>query len=207
MDKYVLDIHKFDEKSERLRYPVDKKLSPTNYNIRIDIYNLHEKMQELFNAFEAFDNSFPPCEMPDIPSEEMTSFLKKYHELKPKIESFLSSLKSDRNSKSSKKDNGKIQEQIMDCIKHPKPNPFDSLSNDELILLDTLYYTGENTNFQLYKDPHKASLDAVRQCILNIKSDELEFGKPVNEKLGVTWKRPDRIIQFVSKTMSAIDRK
>ena len=175
MDKYVLDIHKFDEKSERLRYPVDKKLSPTNYNIRIDIYNLHEKMQELFNAFEAFDNSFPPCEMPDIPSEEMKKKKKKYHELKPKIESFLSSLKSDRNSKSSKKDNGKIQEQIMDCIKHPKPNPFDSLSNDELILLDTLYYTGENTNFQLYKDPHSASIDAVKQCILNMKRDKLEF--------------------------------
>ena len=207
LDKYVLDIHKFDEKSERLRYPVDKKLSPTNYNIRIDIYNLHEKMQELFNAFEAFDNSFPPCEMPDVPIVEITSFLKKYHELKPKIESFLSSLKLDCDLKSTKKDCGNLREQIMDYIKHPKPNPFDSLSNDELILLDTLYYTGENTNFQLYKDPHKASLDAVRQCILNIKSDELEFGKPVNEKIGVTNKRPDLILQFVSKTMSAIDRK
>lgn len=207
VEKYIIDIHKFDKKSEKLRYPIDRNLRPTNYDTKLDIFNLHNKMQELHKAFEDYEDSFPPCEMPDIPSEEMTSFLKKYHELKPKIESFLSSLKSDRNSKSSKKDNGKIQEQIMDCIKHPRPNPFDSLSNDELILLDTLYYTGENTNFQLYKDPHKASLDAVRQCILNIKSDELEFGKPVNEKIGVTNKRPDLILQFVSKTMSAIDRK
>lgn len=207
VEKYITDIHKFDKKSEKLRYPIDRNLRPTNYDTKLDIFNLHNKMQELHKAFEDYEDSFPPCEMPDIPSEELTSFLKKYHELKPKIESFLSSLKSDYNTKSKEKDSRNLYEQIMDHIKNPQPTPFDSLSDDELILLDALYYTGDNINFQLYKDPHRARVDAVKRCVLNMKRDKLEFGKPANEKIGVTNKRPDLILQFVLRTMSAIDRK
>lgn len=63
---------------------------------------------------------------------------------------------------------------------------FNSCSDDELMMFDTLYYTGRALScgeLRLPKNPHDAKKDVAKMCVINMKHDGLEFGKPKNDTI------------------------
>lgn len=208
VENYIRDIARFDKDSMTMRYPITKKLKQTKERIRLDIPNLRDRMKELYEAFNAFDCDFPKYEMSALPSEEIEAFLEKYSEMKPKIESFLRSLESELKSKPKVDPKKSRWEEILEMFCNPHPTPFDTLSDDELILLDTLYYTGDaisSNSLILPKNLNEAKICAVKKCIFNMKRDKLEFGKPINKSsIGVTRKKERAVVESVSKAISVI---
>ena len=81
-------------------------------------------------------------------------------------------------------------------------------TDDELIMLDTLYYTGRyilNRQLRLPKNPHEARIDAVKQCIINMEYDGLSFGKPKNSEVMICQMMASSIIRNVTATVKVID--
>lgn len=83
-----------------------------------------------------------------------------------------------------------------------------SCPDDELIMYDTLYYTGRaiaSEELRLPKNPHEAKIDAVKMCVKNMDRDSLEFGKPKNDEICIHQKMASSIIKYVSRAVEVID--
>jgi len=205
VNDYIMDIDLFDKDSMTMRYPITKRLTQTKERTRLDIPNLHDRMKELHDAFDAFDCDFPKYELPNLPQEKVDTFLSKYLELRPKIVSFLEILQSD----SEEKEQHQTCSQIVESLKKTQTSPFGALSDDELMLLDTLYYTGRAIKCHhliLPKIPSEARIVAAKMCVVNMERNGLEFGNPINDNQGVTQKRYLVLAECVSKVMMVIDQ-
>ncbi|MNB87036.1 hypothetical protein D3C81_669110 [compost metagenome] len=58
VESYLLQYHEMDEKSFNFRYPITKQLTPVfSKEMRVDLVNLRNRMQELSNFFDGMDGA------------------------------------------------------------------------------------------------------------------------------------------------------
>ena len=205
VEHYIKEFDKFDKDSMKLRYPVNKKLEPMKPETRLDIYNLHDRMQELYLAFDALSYELDNQLFVDVDSDKLNKFAGKYEELHSKIETIINEIDSINDvvfessnllERLKNSETSKIYSILEDC------------SDDEIILLDTLYYTGRaihSGELRLPKNPYEARTDVMKMCILNMQRDKLEFGKPKNEQINIYGKQKDVIVEYVRKAMEELN--
>lgn len=209
LEHYIMEFDRFDKDAMTMRYPVKNDLSPMNKPSRLDIINLHERVNELYWAFEGIANDLDSQLDANIEQEKVDTFLTKYDKLRDRMKGILVRLEpltaseetgfrwltmKDINSETS---NGMRQMKLLKAC-----------PDDELIMLDTLYYTGRaiaGGELNLPKNPHEAKTDAVKMCIINMMRDHQEFGKPNNGEINVWSKMASSIIKYVSETIRVID--
>lgn len=205
VEHYIKEFDKFDKNSMTLRYPVDKKLKPMKPETKLDIYNLHDRMQELYKVLDNLSYELDNQLFIEIDTAKLDKFTAIYEELRPKIETIIDEIDSvkDEESKSANvlerfnnSETSKIYSILVDC------------SDDELILLDTLYYTGRaiiTEGLRLPKNPYDACIDVKKKCIQNMEHDRLEFGKPKNDEINIYGKQKAVIVENVRKAMKVLD--
>ena len=212
LEQYIMEFDRFDKDSMAMRYPIKKDLTKMTGEMRLDIFNLHSNMQDLYWSFVGIDGDIENQLEANVAQDKIDAFLFKYEDLRGRLDEFLNELEpyvevSDEKIKTI---------DIIDYIITPKiikdrenvMNVFRSCSDDELILFDTLYYTGRaifSRELRLPKNPHEAKIDAVKMCIINMKRDHLEFGKPKNDQINIINKGPDSIVKFIKEVISVID--
>ena len=89
LDHYILEVDKFDQNEEAMRYPVKNNLKPMHEPTRLDIFNLHDRMAELFDAFDKLDHDIENQLFADVRQDKIDSFLRKYNEMRPRLLWFL----------------------------------------------------------------------------------------------------------------------
>ena len=205
IEHYIMDFNEFDKNSMTLRYPVDKKLKPMKPETKLDIHNLHDRMQELYKALDDLSYELDNQLFIDVDAEKLNKFTAKYEELHPKIETIIDKIVSIKDEESNSanllerfknSETSKIYSILKDC------------SDDEIILLDTLYYTGRaitSEELRLPKDQYKARIDVKKKCILNMEYDDLEFGKPKNDQINIYGKQKAVIVKTVRMAMKYLD--
>lgn len=94
LDSYFKQISTFDSDSMKMRYPIDKDLSAMiNGHIKIDIFNLNDKMTGLAKAIEVLDGEIDNQIIHNAPIEQLDDCfqrIKKYSNNYEKYLSFLS---------------------------------------------------------------------------------------------------------------------
>lgn len=209
LEHYVLEFDRFDKDSMMMRYPVKKDLSPMNEATRLDIFNLHERMVDLYNALDAIAYDLDNQLRSEISQERINGFLDKYEVMRPRVLWMLEAMKPFVEKE-------KQDFKISDFLKELKgsKNGMDQMAlllscpDDELIMYDTLYYTGRaiaSEELRLPKNPHEAKIDAVKMCVKNMDRDSLEFGKPKNDEICIHQKMASSIIKYVSRAVEVID--
>lgn len=205
IEHYIKEFDKFDKNSMSFRYPIDKDLKPMHQDTKLDIYHLHDRMQELYKAFEVLSYDLDNQLFVDIDSEKIKKFTDKYEELRPKLEAMINEIDSI-------KDDGFMSADLLERIKNSETSKVISVlgrcSDDEIILLDVLYYTGRDINsnaLRLPKNPYDARVVVKKKCILNMESDGLEFGKPKNEQINIYCKKKTAIVENVRKAMDVLN--
>lgn len=209
LNHYILEIDKFDQNEEAMRYPIKNNLKPMHESTRLDIYNLHDRMTELYDAFEKLDSDVEGQLFEEVSQDKIDAFLERYETLRPRVIWFLDSMSEINrieekgpvwlNLGDIKQENTRWAKQMM---------LFESCTDDELILFDTLYYTGQNIvtgQLNLPRNPNAAKTDAVKQCIINMKHDHIDFGQPVNEEISIEMKSVSAIIRCIPHAVAAID--
>lgn len=206
VEHYIKEFDKFDKSSMSLRYPIDKSLKPMHQDTKLDIYNLHDRMQELYKAFDDLAYELDNQLFINIDSDKLNKFTGKYEELRPKIESIIDKIDSinDERFKSANtlerlrnSESSKIYSILMDCS-----------DDDVIILLDTLYYVGRSIvseELRLPKNPYDARTDVKKKCILNMEYARLEFGKPINDQINIYGKQKAVIVKNVRKAMEMLN--
>lgn len=205
IEHYIKEFDKFDKNSMTLRYPVDKKLKPMKPETKLDIYNLHDRMLELYKAFYDLAYELDNQLFIDIDREKLEKFTDKYEELHPNIETIIDEINSvkDEEFKSAH-----VLERFKNCETSKVYSILKKCSDDEIILLDTLYYTGRaitSEELRLPQNPYNARIDAKKKCILNMEHDRLEFGKPKNDQINIYGKKKAVIVEYVRKAMEVLD--
>lgn len=205
LEHYIKEFHKFDESSMTLRYPINKDLKPSRPETKLDIINLHERMSEFYTAIDALSYELDNQLYGKVPEEKIKAFDEVYERLHERVIKVLEKLKAikttpfniedifDRNKRNSASDTITILE---------------ACSGDELILLDTLYYTGRairSEELRLPKNPYEARADAKTMCVLNMMRDNLEFGKPANDQINIWGKQNVVLVDCIQKSLEVID--
>lgn len=205
IEHYIKDFDKFDKNSMTLRYPVDKKLKPMKPETKLDIYNLHDRMQELYKALDDLSYELDNQLFIDVDTEKLNKFTAKYEELHPKIETIIDEIDSIKDEGSN---SANFFERFKNCETSKIYSILKDCSDDELILLDTLYYTGRaiiSEELRLPRNPYEARIDAMKKCILNMEYDGLEFGKPKNDQINIYGKQKAVIVETVRTAMKSLD--
>ena len=209
LEHYIMEFHSFDKDSMAMRYPMTMDLKPMKKQIRLDIYNLHDRMEELYWAFEGLNCDLENQLQKDVAQDKIDAFLFKYEELKGRIRWFIETMQHYIEKETVKIDVEDLMKSILNSEEEENSMMvYNSCTDDELILFDTLYYTGRaisSGELKLPKNPNEAKIDAVKMCIINMERDQLEFGKPKNDKINIYCKMASSVVEFVSKTVSVID--
>lgn len=211
MEHYILEFDRFDKDSMTMRYPVRKTLKPMNGSTRLDIFNLHNRVQDLYMAFVGIVSDLENQMNYDVDQVRIDSFLAKYEELHPRIEWLLGAMKpfADKENKGFQVSN-LLDSGLQSELGFEQMKLLQQCSDDEIIMLDTLYYAGRAVQtgaLNLPKNPNEAKTDVVKMCIMNMDRDHLEFGKSKNDEICIYEKMASSIILFVSSAVDVIDRK
>ncbi len=206
VEHYINKFHEFDESSMSLRYPTDKKLKQNHDDTRLDIYNLHERMSELSKSFENLSYGLSNQLFAAVAEDKILDFDKSYLKLRHHLKEVIDKLKGITfkpfaiNDIFNDSGNGE-SEQIFSIL--------EKCSSDEIILLDTLFYTGRSIlcdELKLPKNPYDARLDVKKRCILNMDIDGLEFGKEPEEwQINIWGKNRKSLVQNIEKAMNYLD--
>lgn len=209
LEHYIMEFDRFDKDSMTMRYPIKKDLKPMNGSTRLDIINLHARVNELYGAFEGIANDLDNQLNKVIDQARIDAFLEKYEELRPRVLWLIEAMKpfAENENKDLKGFNfSELGSRINDG--KDQMSLLLSCSDDELIMFDTLYYTGravKSRELNLPKNPHEAKTDVVKMCIMNMERDHLEFGRPKNEEICIYQKMASSIILYVSRAVAVID--
>ena len=205
VEHYIKGFDKFDKNSMTLRYPVNKKLEPMNTDTKLDIYNLYNRMQELYMTFDALSNELDNQLFIDVDADKLDNFTAKYEELNPKMKTIIEEIDSVKDEKS---EFSNFLERLKNSETSKVYSILEDCSDDEIILLDTLYCTGMTINTEVLRlpnNPYEACIDVTKKCILNMEYNGLEFGKPKNDQINIYGKQKTAIVNNVRKAMEKLN--
>ena len=209
LEHYIKEFHKFDEDSMAMRYPIKKDLSPMNGATRLDVFNLHDRMVDLYQMFETLSNDIDNQLYTEVEQSLYDGFVAIYEQLRPKMQELIMNLKPFAEKENDKFTIRNLLDEILGLKEGlSQMDLLRSCNDDEIILFDTLYYTGRAINceeLRMPKNPHEAKSDVIKMCILNMERDHLEFGKPKNDQINVYGKMASSLIMCVQTAMEVID--
>lgn len=196
LEHYIEEFEKFDPDAMAMRYPVKGNLQPMHTSTRLDIINLHERVNELYWAIVGIANDLEGQIEVDVNQDEIDTFLAEYEVLRPRVLWLLEQLKPFVESESKGLVWMNLKDADMD--KGMKMRElFLQLSEEEMKMCDTLFYTGraiDDGQLNLPKSPYEAKNDAVKQCIINNK-DVINFHT----------KMASIIVSHITRTIEVID--
>lgn len=191
VEHYIKEISQFDVNSMSMRYPIDKNLAPLQPQRHLDIQNLRDRMEELYNAFGKMVWDFDNQITVNIPQNEIDDFKTKYQELLPSVHKFLAEIEQfvDRSTEP-------IEFKPLELGAHMHKNVipislYDNYTDDEVMLFDVLYYAGRairGREVRLPIDVEEKRNDILKLCVLQMKRDHFVFGEPKNDAVNIYYK-------------------
>jgi hypothetical protein len=203
----VNEMNGFDQGSMRMRYPITKKLEPTNkIELRLDFHNFHDQMVIFYESICQLDSDISNQVRYQGTKEENELFVKKYNLAKREIMGFLNiirpyvgnSIKKEINFKNLF--NGDDEYVIIEEY-------LDSLTSDHKIVIEVLFYAGRAVNSEevrLSKTSNMKVRDFINFCLYHMKNFGLEFGKEI-PYMNTSSKQLEDIIRNIETAMSIID--
>ena len=207
IENCVNEMNGFDEKSMRMRYPINKKLEPNNkIELRFDFHNFHDKMVIFYESICQLDSDISNQVRYQGTKEENELFVKKYNLAKREIMEFLNiicpyvdnSIKKKINFKNLF--NGDDEYVIIEEY-------LNSLTSDHKIVIEVLFYAGRAVNSEEVRLSKTSSMkvrDFINFCLYHMKNFGLEFGKEI-PYMNTSSKQSEDIIKNIETAMSIID--
>lgn len=209
IEKYVKEMHYFDEGSMRMRYPITKKLTSNNDgNLRMDFHNFHNQMLAFYNSICQIDYDIDNQVECQAPKEDFNLFVEKYNLTKENIKEFINTIKLFENKLSSVSTNIKFEDLLSKnnesvvIIKY-----LNKLSSDDKIMIEVLYYAGRAINSKevsLSKSTKMKVEDFINFCLFQMKSLNLNFESKI-QYLNTASKMSKNIINNIETAMNILN--
>ncbi len=207
LEHYISEMNKFDPISMRMRYPIDKKLNPHNQVSWLDYRNLHNCMNEFYTAIGKIDYDIDNQIKEQEPELKLENYIENYKIAKPKILKFISLII---------KINEKEEKLLIKTpygisvkeVEHKKNLFIRSLSSDEKIIFETLFYAGRAVlckEVRLSLEPQDRVNDFLTICIQEMEQSRLKFGSDVTDaKIKFYSKRALSIVSNLEEAIKII---
>lgn len=186
IEKYVKEMHYFDERSMRMRYPITKKLTSNNDgNLRMDFHNFHNQMLAFYNSICQIDYDIDNQVEYQAPKEDFNLFVEKYNLTKENIKGFINAIQPFANKSSFVSTDINFKDLFSENTEYTViKNYLDKLSSDDKIMIEVLYYAGRDVNSKkvtLSKSTKMKVKDFINYCLYELKTthSELKFGEEV----------------------------
>lgn len=206
IEHFIKAWSKFDNKSDSMRYPTNKSLAPNHTDTKLDYVILWERMADFKQCMDKFLDDIDQQVNLDMDEDKINEYLSYLDAEKDSIRKFMDSLVQIIKQAENAVDTSSVIERLM------QPNETSqqmrSLTSNQLILLETLYYVGQNVatgSLRLPKNPSEAKNDVVKCCVQHMDWCKWEFEKDVPEGSSNLWgKQPQIILQSVQSALDVI---
>ena len=207
VEHYIKEISQFDINSMSMRYPINKNLEPLQPQRHLDIQNLHDRMEELYCALEQMVGDFDNQITIEIPQDEIENFKTKCLELLPSVHKFLAEIEKFVDRSPHEIDFSSMEIGINLHRNVIPMSVYDSYTDDEVMLFDVLYYAGRairSREVRLPIDMAERMIDVLKLCVLQIKRDHFEFGKPKNAEVNIYGKGASFVYDNIKSTIDEL---
>lgn len=208
VEHYIKEINHFDDQSMSMRYPINKELVVMHPNTRLDLLNLHDRMQELHMALEGLAYDYANQITISYPAKEIEDFKDAYRAMASKVSAFLDQVNTfvDRNPQETHLSN-------IRTLRRPGPDEvpmtvYEAYSDDEIMLFDVLFYTGRDIihhEVTLPLDETERLEDVVKLCLYNMKNSRFVFGHPKNNEVNIYGKCASALYDNMSEAKKILD--
>lgn len=212
IEHYVKEMHKFDEKSMRMRYPISKSVEKNNDNLRLDFHNFHNYMTKFYDAIIQIDDDISGQVHYQASQSDFDMFMEKYQNSKKSLINFIDFLKPYVREETTTFDIKDIRDFSFELLEEQdnlKQEFLNKLSCDDRVLIETLYYAGRDVKtkrVRLSLSSEENIKDFVSFCLLNMKPEYgVEFGVEPNH-LNIMTKNERNIIECIQISMNILDR-
>lgn len=152
LKSYFEQVSSFDPDSMKMRYPIDKNLSPmVDEDVKIDIFNLHEKMVALAEAIQILDGEIDnqithnaSVDKLDDCFQRIKRYSKIFEEYISLVENNVEEVDEDDLGRTLFEFLNPTPEEIEENRK--KREIIENLPDDALLILDALFYVGRDIN-------------------------------------------------------------
>lgn len=208
IEHYVKEMHKFDEKSMRMRYPISKSVEKNNDHLRLDFHNFHNCMAKFYYAIIQIDDDISGQVHYQASQDDFDMFMEKYQNSKQSLIDFIDFFKPYVREEVITFDVKDFSE-LLEEQHNLKQEFLNKLSCDDKVLIETLYYAGRDVKtkrVRLSLSPKESIKDFVSFCLLNMKPEyDVEFGvEPLH--LNTMTKDEGNIIEYIQISMDILDK-
>lgn len=212
IEHYVKEMHKFDEKSMRMRYPISKSVEKNNDNLRLDFHNFHNCMTKFYDAIMQINDDISGQVHYQASQDDFDMFMEKYQNSKKSLINFIDFLKPYVKEEMTTFDIKDFSyELLVELVEQHnlKQEFLNKLSCDDKVLIETLYYAGRDVKtkrVRLSFSPKESIKDFVSFCLLNMKPEyDVEFGVEPRH-LNTMTKDEGNIIECIQISMDILDK-
>jgi hypothetical protein len=215
---YITEISNFDPDSFSMRYPITKKLNANNSEKKLDIPNLHERMEDFYNAVMQFDYEIDDQVRFDVQPEKIQRFEAEYIKAKDKILELINLLKSTNEDNENNEDGIVVElsftridiEKLLQASDFEKKLSIylDSLSDNQLTIIYVLLYNGRD-HFKLPEEPKQKRTDYIKSAIFIMEKFNTLFDNNninrVDLKYPFLSKQPKCIIDYLNLAIDILN--
>ena len=200
----------------KMRYSIDKGMSAMiNGHVKIDIYNLNEKMECLAKAINVLDSEIDCQITRNAPVEKLDDCfqrIKKYHTIYESYLSFLETTIKDE-------DNESLGNPISDIL-NPTPEKIEErekktelinkLADDALLILEASYYVGRDIiskRITLPKSRDESLYNILTALLEFISSQRHNFEEPLSDRDTIDFwfsKKNDAQLKYINACLGVI---
>jgi hypothetical protein len=216
LDSYFTQVSAYDSDSMKMRYSIDKGMSAMiNGHVKIDIYNLNEKMECLAKAINVLDSEIDCQITRNAPVEKLDDCfqrIKKYHTIYESYLSFLETTIKDE-------DNESLGNPISDIL-NPTPEKIEErekktelinkLADDALLILEASYYVGRDIiskRITLPKSRDESLYNILTALLEFISSQRHNFEEPLSDRDTIDFwfsKKNDAQLKYINACLGVI---
>lgn len=209
IEHYVKEMHRFDEKSMRMRYPISKSVEKNNDNLRLDFHNFHNCMTKFYDAIMQIDDDISGQVHYKASKSDFDMFMEKYQNSKKSLINFIDFLKPYVKEEITTFDIKDFSYELLVEQHNLQQEFLNNLSCDDKVLIEALYYAGRDVKTKRVKLPllpEESIKDFVSFCLLMMKPEYgVEFGvEPTH--LNTMTKDEGDIIECIQISMNILDR-
>ena len=180
IENYIIQMHKFDNKSFSMRYPINNDLSPMHSeSLKINIVNLHDRMQDFRSSIQQLDDEISNQVLYDIPKDQLTAMKRKISKYKKDILRCLEFIKKAGNSHTELKDHTDYFQRLLngELYTEDERNLYQFFKNQNFEfqnLIYDIYYCGkEICSRHLAKDARERKKDVLK-ILVDKNSQQVE---------------------------------
>lgn len=206
LDSYIIQIDRFDGESMKMRYPIEKDLTPNKKRTWLDSHNVNTYLLSFLDTLEEIEGELDCIINMAIPTQNIIDeFIEQVEKNKDVIDGLIETARSE----SLDKDKVSVHNSLFERALMPSPTRtyLQSLNHQQRTIVEVLYYAGgEVKRVNWPKAPKERKDLFVAYCCDHMRRHNLSLTSPIDDEtqFNIFSKSESVIFSYLSEAVKLL---